>query len=174
MVTYIVVVDTETTGFGSKADVIEIGAVTRVEGELKTFEAMCNPGEDRLKSDKIQGALDVNGITMEEIRAAKPIEDVANNFWRWLEENFGDDWVLCAHNVPFDAGFLEREPWSISKDRWQFDTMEMAGGYIALDKCLDRYKIEREGDAHRALSDAKATMRLLEVLLEIKRKAKNE
>lgn len=177
----IIVVDTETTHYKPQlAHVIEIGAVT---DDGRTFECLCNPGID-LRG--CEDALRINGISKEEVLGAPPIEIVASQFEEWLECLMDDNIVTLAgyNSDNYDGPILARHPWRISLDLWKYDIMKMAippmdeAGVLPhhpyygtpkwpkLSEAERFFGITREGTAHRALSDAKATYDILIKILQ--------
>lgn len=176
----IIAVDTETTHYKAHlAEVIEIGAVTE-DGD--TFESLANPGIDLIKC---QDALRVNGITEEEVLGAPDIWDVAQKFNGWLRSQYTRDAhiELCGYNSKnYDSRILARDPWRLPLSVWQYDVMEMAMthmgnagalpvhpyyGTLKWPKLIEAeafFHIQREGKAHRALSDAKATLDILRAI----------
>lgn len=177
----IIVIDTETTHYRpEKAHVIEIGAIT---DDGRTFECLCNPGID-LRG--CEDALRINGITKEEVLQAPPIQVVASQFEDWLECLMDENNVILAgyNSDNYDGPILARWPWKISLDLWKYDVMKMAippmdeAGVLPhhpyyrtpkwpkLSEAEKFFEVTREGTAHRALSDAKATMDILFQILK--------
>lgn len=112
----IVVVDTETTGFGHMRGrddaVVQVGFAWRnSSGKLQCFEYLANPGDDYL-SRADPKALEVNGLTIERVRSFAPHEAVARRLKDHLESVGASR--LHAYNVAFDRPFLEKRPWQVS------------------------------------------------------------
>lgn len=172
----IIVVDTETTHYKPQlAHVIEIGAVAE-NGD--TFENLCNPGVDLAR---YQQALHINGISEDEVYSAPDIKVVSEDLRAWLERYSGIK--LAGYNSNhYDAPILAREPWMVPIDLWQYDVMQMAIGpmdeagvlphhsyygtpkWPKLSEAERFFGIRRQGNAHRALSDAQATLEILQLL----------
>ena len=98
-----VVLDTETTGLEPEEGhrVIEIGAVELVDRQKtgRHFRSYVNP-----ERDIDVGAMEVHGITREDL-ADKPLfADIADDLLEFIE---GAE--LLIHNAPFDLGFLDYE-----------------------------------------------------------------
>jgi DNA polymerase III epsilon subunit-like protein len=156
-------VDTETSGLRPpRAVVLEVGAVaTEGDRELGSFSSLVNPGDAVLDSPHSARALQVNQIDPGELRRARRVDEVAADFRGWLME-----WgpvSLFAFNTDFDAGFLHQPPWSISRMCWGGCVMKTLAGkerYVKLSKCADRFGLQWEGDAHRALADARMAFRV--------------
>jgi DNA polymerase III epsilon subunit-like protein len=186
----IIAIDTETTHYDpTHARIIEVGAVCE-DGD--TFEALCNPGfcdEDDLKPWR--QAMEINGISEEEVLSAYPHETIAEDFRIWVSKQEqkldGEERLeLAGYNSwNYDSKLLERFPWQITRSKvlWVYDVMIQAMGPMGEAGALARhpyygfYKwpklteaerffgIQREGKAHRALSDARATLDILQILL---------
>ncbi len=98
-----IVLDTETTGL-SPADghrIIEIGCV-----ELRDRRLTGNTFHEYLQPDRLidAGAMEVHGITNEQLVEMPRFVQVSDAFYRFIE---GAE--LIIHNAPFDVGFLEHE-----------------------------------------------------------------
>ena len=180
----IIVIDTETTHYKPHlAHVIEIGAYGMgLDGCPTYFSEICNPGIDLQGCEE---ALQINGITEEEILKARPIRNVARDFLEWIAfHNDVEDIILAGYNSDnYDAPILSRSPWNIPTSAWKYDIMKMAippmdkAGVLPhhpyyhtpkwpkLSEAEKFFHIIREGTAHRALSDAKATWDILNILL---------
>ena len=174
----IIVIDTETTSkYPDKAHVVEIGAITE---DGRTFSQVCNPGIDL---SKCKEALAVNGISEEEILEAPPIEKVVHDFKSWVFNRIGysQTLVLAGYNSNnYDSKILAREPWLIPSWLWKYDIMFMAmeemnsAGALPihpyygtpkwprLSEAEIFFNVKRKGTSHRALSDARATLEILE------------
>lgn len=114
-----VYIDTETTGLrpGGYAKVIEVAAGIYGENweEISVFSSLANPGREFL-GPGIDQALDINGITREEILEAPPLVEVAQEFRIWLTS--ARDAAYHSYNRAFDSGHLEVEPWNIPLAAW--------------------------------------------------------
>jgi DNA polymerase III subunit epsilon len=94
------VVDVETTGLYPSTDRVVEVAIVHVSAEGQTtaeFSTLINPGRD-------VGPTRIHGISAQDILHAPSFSQAAATLWRML-----DGRVLVAHNVPFDARFLEAE-----------------------------------------------------------------
>ena len=155
--------DTETSGLQpSRAVILEVGAVAvRDDEELGSFSALVNPGKDVLESPDTAGALKVNHLDKAALAEAKPAEYVADQFRQWLLQ-WGPA-SLIGYNSDFDASFLAQRPWSISRMCWNGCVMkQLAGGkrWIALVQAAARFGLEWDGEAHRALYDARMAFKV--------------
>lgn len=165
--TTFVVVDLETTGLCPGRDrITEIGAVKvragEVLGELSTLVRPGRPVPAPVAA--------LTGITDAMLRAQPPIGGILP---MWLE--FARGAVLVAHNADFDSRFLnaalrrhERPP----LDHLVVDTLALARHLLADEvgnlrlSTLARHLGARTQPAHRALTDARATVEVLHALLE--------
>lgn len=163
--------DVETTGLKpSEAHVVEVGCVYDIEGaQVGQFHSLCNPGEDAVRSIKATEAFKVNKIDPEEVLRAPTVEYTADSL-RYFElqlfrTHFGRDvepvFIRHAFNNGFDKGFLSRVPWALM-EHWgecvmlrARDVLNPGGKWLSLDVVRLRLGLEWEGQAHRALEDAK-------------------
>jgi len=154
----VLVLDFETTGlspdYGDRA--IEIGAVlVRNNRIVDRFQRLMNPGK-RI-SPFIQ---DYTGITNAMLKKAPPIDEVMDEFSRFMAGH-----PLVAHNANFDRRFLDAELQRIGKRRIrEFACSMLASRRIYPDapshnlEALVRYaNITTDGTFHRALADAEMT-----------------
>jgi len=171
------------------AHVIEIGAYgVDLNGTPQRFESLCNPGIDLRGCEE---ALKINGIREGEVLAARPIKEVADDFLEWLVRfSYEMDYevILAGYNSDnYDGPILARSPWDLSPKLWKFDVMKMSippmdeAGVLPhhpyyktpkwpkLSEAERFFGITREGTAHRALSDAKATYDILIKLLNVQK-----
>ena len=159
-----VVFDLETTGLDSDRDqIIEIGAVRVEKGEItERFHQMVNPGVSIPPE-----ASEINHITNDMVKGQPRLKEVLPSFLEFV----GTD-VLAAHNGGFDASFLDT---ACMKNRLDspnryFDTMRLSVYWPnlknrKLETFLKAAGIQND-HAHRALSDAEATARLIIVSME--------
>lgn len=164
----IVVFDLETTGFNNAEDeIIEIGAVKLENGTLtKTFQTLINPGI-HIPDE----ASKVNNIYDQDVLDAPSFKDVISDFYKFC---FGCK--LVAHNAPFDMGMISfhARKYSYKFDNQCIDTLGLARKTLKiktglkLEELKKRYNIET-GTAHRGLSDALATAKLLKLLLKARK-----
>ena len=182
-------IDTETTGFSPRdgATIVEIGAVAYDDDwkEVASLSRVVNPGEAALQYRHADKALKVNGITREEIKGGANPEDAA----RALHKLASLGTRLHAFNVQFDSRFLEEEPWRMPMVRWSECVMLEAmnimgpagalpvlGGYgdrkkykwPKLSEAVEYFNIKIEGDAHRALTDARMAAAVHRKILALK------
>jgi DNA polymerase III subunit epsilon len=155
-------VDTETTGFGQDARVVEIG-VTRFEyGQpVFTWSQLLYPPNVDWESEKVKGAMAVNGLSRDEL-VGKPL--FAQVYDQLCDMMHAAVWV--AHNVDFDLRMLMQECNRIGKSalmqlpKVAFCTMTLAYQLEPdlpnhkLGAVAQRWRVPQE-QAHRALDDAK-------------------
>lgn len=159
-----VCVDLETTGLDPKRDkIIEIGAVRVEQGEVvEEWEAFVNPGQKL--PERI---VELTGIRDGELSEAKPIREIFSELLTFLGEH-----VLLGHGVLFDFSFLKKAAVNekLSFERQGIDTLRIARKYLkdlesrSLGALCRHYGISH--NAHRALSDARATAALYQKLAE--------
>ncbi|KTB49349.1 DNA polymerase III, epsilon subunit or related 3'-5' exonuclease [Dehalogenimonas alkenigignens] len=159
--TNIAVIDVETTGLNPyRSDrIVEIAAVvTSLEGELvREFITLVNPGRDI-------GPTYIHGLNSEDILDAPKFGDIAGVFLETLDGCV----AFAGHNIRFDQSFLDVEFKRLGAgfpDGPSLCTMKLSGGGSLSSNC-QCYGIAPETQKHSALHDARATARLLSVLLE--------
>lgn len=157
----LVVVDVETTGLSPRThDVIEIGAVKLVNGEIHDrFHRMIQPGRPISQATR-----EITGIGPKDLADAPSPDTVWPEFFQWAAGG-----VLTAHNAAFDVGFLARAHAAHRPDTpFDFpvlDTLALARVTLpglksyGLGPLSDHLKIPLS-DHHRALADAEATAHL--------------
>lgn len=98
--------DTETTGLGAQARVIEIAAVTFEKGiPVHSWSSLLWPGDSvDWEHPDVKGALEVNQITRKELEGKPSFEEVLPSL---LVELSHSVWV--AHNAEFDVRMLSQE-----------------------------------------------------------------
>lgn len=165
------VIDVETTGLSAVSNrIIEIGMV-RVE-KLKIvsrFHSLVNP-HTYIPSFITQ----FTGITNEDVEYSPEFEDLADEILRFSEGS-----ILTAHNLPFDYSFLKNELNRCGVNIPQFQTLctlKLARRYFPLLKSKSLGSVAmhlsiKNSDAHRALSDAETTAR---ILIKITKQLKND
>lgn len=158
------VVDIETTGGSPAIDRITEIAIIIFDGTkiIEEFSTLINPCR----------AIDpwvvkLTGITQDMVKNAPLFEDVHEKILQLLEGK-----IFTAHNVKFDFGIVRKEFKRIGIDftAKQLDTVSLSRKVLpgfqsySLGKLCDYIGIKIE-DRHRALGDAAATVKLLELLL---------
>ena len=161
-----VVVDTETTGARAGDDrLIEIGAARMVGGEITdTFQQLIDPGRHVPRR-----ITQLTGISTAMVYGQPDVTEVMPRFVDFL----GSD-VMVAHNLPFDARFLDvalDEAGLPPLQNPTLDTLRLARRLLSslpskgLSGLTKHFGIEVHG-RHRALGDAVATAELLAILIE--------
>ena len=151
-----VCLDTETTGLDENAEIIEIGMVKVIDGQI---------------ADRYSQLVKPKHAIPETITQLTGIDDAMvedQPYWEDMEPavlDFIGDYTLVAHNVSFDRGMLEHHLGRILLNPW-VDTHDMAKIFtptltsyklISIASALD---IEGQG-FHRALQDADITAQVL-------------
>ena len=173
------VFDTETTGLGPDAEVIEIAAID-IDG-LPLICRLVNPiGPFPYEVSQING---ISGHLLK----------MKGRSWDWTYpevKSLLDRYSFVAFNASFDVRLIEQtnhvngeEPmFTPDSEVMVFDVMELANRHfhkhlewdekqskfkrLSLARCCEIAGIEFEGKAHRALVDAKATLALLKYIAE--------
>lgn len=154
-----VVFDLETTGLDcGESEIIEIGAVRVENGEITAEYSQLVKPYNSISA----GATAVNHITEDMVANQPMIYEVLPSFLTFV----GDD-VLAAHNVRFDYGFLAQ---ACMRNKFRvpemlFDTMALTRYYPEAESKKLTALVEAAGieieTAHRALSDARMTAKLI-------------
>lgn len=183
-VAQIVIIDTETTGFGHTAKpprrdgIVQVGIAYRdTDDTVRTWSEYCNPGEDLLRPGWADEALAVNGLPRDRIRASPSVELVAQQLHTRLEDirqATGKPLELRAYNRDFDEPFLAARPWSVPSTIWgpcimRAVTVYLEGpdaAWVGLRRATKRLGIGwPDGSPHDAGVDSHAALLVLEELL---------
>jgi DNA polymerase-3 subunit epsilon len=149
------IIDTETTGFGSKDRLVEI-AVVIVEGReiILEWETLINPERDISNSS-------IHGITAELVSLAPTFLEIESDLSRLIHGT-----VMVAHNLSFDQRMIQQEFNRIKKQ------VDLGTGFctlqatkLKLEAACQQYGITNVS-AHRALTDARATALIFIKVLE--------
>lgn len=159
-----VALDLEMTGLKPKMDkIIEIGAVLVEDGEVKhTFSTLVNPGRELTPE-----ITELTGITGAELSDAPRMEEILTD----LSEIIGER-TLLGHRILFDYAFLKRAfvNGGMKFEKSGIDTLKLAKKFLprlpskSLSALCGYYGIE--GQAHRALEDARVSHLLYQKLRE--------
>lgn len=198
----ILVLDTETSGFLGVEDAapLEVGAVVvdTARGSIcASFSSLSRPwqGERHGYYDRrgVQGALQVNKLTVEQVRAAPPSAQVAVSFGFWAMMHNVDS--VVAYPVAFDIPMVRRLAQEgrdygmapVARLWQQLDTalclvpivsgilqssgisvrkVANYGPMVRLAYAAAFFDVPVEGPAHRALPDAITTARVLMAVLQ--------
>lgn len=153
----IVVMDTETTGFGAQDRVVEIAMVTLdLRGRVvDRWATLLDPGRD-------PGPTHVHGITGEMLQGAPDFGTLAPEIAARLHGA-----VVSAHNLPFDARMLRQE-----FDRYDVPVGDLRKGLDTLVPTRAKLHVACRAEGvrlqpnHHALDDALATADLLLRILD--------
>ena len=98
--------DTEASGTGENARIIEFGAVVWEDGlKVVGLAWLINPGELNMDDPEVRGAFEVNRINPEVLKDEPTFAEVFEEIKHVLEQSN----VRVAHNARFDQGLLRRE-----------------------------------------------------------------
>jgi len=159
------IIDVETTGGSPSIDrVIEI-AVIVFDGSniIEQYSSLVNP---RRNIDKYVTQL--TGITDKMVKDAPVFEEIKDKILQMTEGN-----IFVAHNVKFDYGMMRSEYKRLGIDfvRKHIDTVTLSQKVLpgfssySLGSLCDSLGIVIE-NRHRALGDAEATVKLLDIILK--------
>lgn len=98
--------DTETTGFGKNARILELAILTYENGVCTDrWSTLFNPPDVDWNNPDVQKALSINKITREDLEGCPTFHDYLDVITNLL--NSTNNW--CAHNLPFDVRMLQQE-----------------------------------------------------------------
>lgn len=158
-----VAVDLEMTGLKPARDkILEIGAVHVADGQIvDTFETLVNPGT--VIPAEITA---LTGITQEMADSGEEPQTAVESFLK-----FRRGLPLAGHNIMYDYSFLKQAAvnYDLELEAEAVDTLKLARKLLCepekktLEALCEYFHIIREKE-HRALWDAAATAKLLELL----------
>ncbi len=146
--------DFETTGIGDDDEIVEIGAVKfNTNKIIEEFSSLIKP-----TIAIPQEAINVHGITNEDVANAFSIEEILPHFMNVIRGS-----VLIAHNIVFDIRFLNNALQKSGEDQLLdivfIDTLQCARkskeafSHYKLSSIAEYYGIDTK-NSHRALDDA--------------------
>jgi DNA polymerase III epsilon subunit-like protein len=162
-----VAIDTETTGFGAKARILEVAAVTFENGiPVHEFSSLLCPSDVDWSNDRVKEALAVNKLTLDDLKGKPTFGEI---IWDLMTELAHPVWV--AHNFEFDCVQIQQEfvragrefvppQLGICTCRLAAHLEPQAQGN-KLYQVASRYGVLQES-AHRAVVDAKVCGNLLD------------
>lgn len=157
---FIAVVDVETTGLSPWRNdrIVEIAVVLMSAGGniCQEYETLVNPDRDL-------GPSSIHRITAREILRAPKFSEIAGD----VAELLSAIYILAGHNISFDRSFLLKEYQRVGvtmPDIPVLCTCQMLGRNN-LAACCRELDVIFEGEPHRAITDARATARLLQRLI---------
>jgi len=174
--------DTETTGLDSlKHGLIQLALIVDIDGEIQEEK---NWHIRPFKGDLVANeALEVNGLTMEDLKGFPPADEVFKELLKFLGQyvdkfDRNDKFYPAGYNVSFDMGFLKRFfdksgdqyfgswfngkqidplPWLIMLD-W---TGKLSLPNYRLAMVCEHFGIPLREKAHDALADIRATREII-------------
>jgi DNA polymerase III subunit epsilon len=154
-----VALDTETTGLGSSARVIEVAVVTFEGGEpVGAWSRLLYPENVDWENEGVKKALEVNRITREQLQGQPTFEEILPDLLVELSHD-----VYVAHNATFDMRMLNAELQRVSRPalspRLTICTKNLASH---LNKTTEGNRLQdvaprwgiKQASAHRAVVDA--------------------
>lgn len=156
-----VALDLETTGLDAERDaIIEIGCVKLEDGRITDeWSTLVNPGRPIPL-----GITQLTGITDAQVTSAPPLALVGPALLRFV-----GSLPIVGHNIGFDLGFLAQ--FELFRANLAIDTFDLATVLLPrqarynLASLAAHFNITLT-DAHRALDDARASLRLFLALVE--------
>ncbi len=169
----LVIVDVETTGFGSTSEVIEIGAVCIDEyGRTRSEFGALIRHQNELDGNAYR-ALRINNIKEEDLLKAASLDTIRNRFIDWWNGLPKENGLLAvAFNQPFDSRRLAEIgihlPWGECLMKMTKDVMTAQGkpplnangkrkGSVRLEEACKFLDLEYPENAHRALEDCRVS-----------------
>src|SRR3954469_21625277 len=157
-----VLVDIETTGGTRHGRITEVAIIEIDEHEIREWSTLVNPQIEIPVNIQI-----LTGITNDMVASAPLFEDVSEEIFLRLKDK-----LFIAHNVGFDYGFLRKELGSvgISYKAPLMCSVQLSRALYpnapshSLENIIIRHGISVQY-RHRALDDAQATFRFLQIAL---------
>ncbi|RYY01780.1 MAG: hypothetical protein EOO53_16305 [Gammaproteobacteria bacterium] len=157
-----VLVDIETTGGTRHGRITEVAIIEIDEHEIREWSTLVNPQIEIPVNIQI-----LTGITNDMVASAPPFEDVSEEIFLRLKDK-----LFIAHNVGFDYGFLRKELGNvgISYKAPLLCSVQLSRALYpnapshSLENIIIRHGISVQY-RHRALDDAQATFRFLQIAL---------
>jgi DNA polymerase-3 subunit alpha len=168
--------DIETTGLNEKKnDIIQLACIPVINGVVqKSFNEFCQPTNWQAVE---QEALDIHGITLEQLYTFQSQEDMIEKFVNYIK-SFGVKFTIAGFNVSFDKRFLSATFSKLNKtsDFFRMFSIDIHCTYrratkvksqilsksLKLEALANLYGIEIQ--AHDALSDIEATIKVDKVI----------
>lgn len=156
----VIFLDTETTGLDPEARLVQLGY--KVAGE--------NGGVDLLFKPPVAisvGSMATHHITNEMVADKEPFE--GSEAKKELEKILGDEYILVAHNAPYDINILNNEGVKVGE---YIDTLTVAKHLIKSENYKLQYlryglKFDIKADAHDAWGDILVLEKLFYYLVEV-------
>ncbi len=161
--------DTETTGFGRNARVLELGLVYFENGEaVQEWSRILNPPGLDWNHPNVLEALEVNGLSKEYCAGAPSFDQVLEDLVVWFEEK-----VWVGHNIAFDIRMLKQE-FELAQAPWAFTPLELCTQNLSwkidathgnkLEDVAPRWGV-KQPFAHRAVMDASVSGQILQKMI---------
>jgi len=166
--------DTELTGLDLKNEIIEIGFIKAKAG---TYEHLAE-GSIKIKPTRLANAnpesLLISGYNEKGWENAVDLKTALTQFLQYTE-----GCMLVGHNLPMDWGFLKKslEECGLAANFYYkgLDTFALAWQKLAEVPTIKRFALSElaphfgidQGNAHRALDDARTTYRIFLKLIEL-------
>lgn len=153
-------IDTETTGLGSTARIVEVAAVTFEGGKpVREWSSLLFPEDVNWDDKDVRKALEVNKLTLEELRGKPRFADILADLLVEIAHP-----VLVAHNAEFDERMVNQELKRLGREALKPQMLictknlanKLNNGQPGnrLEQVAPRFGIP-QGDAHRAVVDAR-------------------
>lgn len=153
-------IDTETTGLGSSARIVEVAAVTFEGGKpVREWSSLLFPEGVDWDDKNVQKALEVNKLTLAELRGKPSFADILPDLLVEIAHP-----VLVAHNAEFDERMVNQELARLGRPVLKPELLictknlanKLNGGRPGnkLEQAAQRFGIP-QSDAHRAVVDAR-------------------
>jgi DNA polymerase III subunit epsilon len=166
-----VALDTETTGFGKNARILELGLVYFENCvPVQEWSRVLNPPDLDWEDDDVLAALDINGLSKEGCAGQPTFAEVMGDLIEWLKEP-----VWVGHNIEFDIRMLKQE-FDFVHMGWMFRPdltlctknlsykIDKLGGN-KLEDVAERWKVAQPF-CHEAIADAKVSGQILAKMIE--------
>ena len=167
----LVIFDTETNGLGANAEIVEIACIDG--GGAVLLASLVRPAHPIPRD-----ATNIHGITDADVQGAPTIVDLMPGLQEiWQQASRGNR--VFAYNLDYDARLLVQS-FGARRQRWPFphrsenDIMQLYAEYYgdwsdwhgsftwqSLSRAVEQCDLAFDGEAHRALADARASLAVL-------------
>lgn len=170
-----IIIDTETTGLGSRDEIVEISALD-CEGNV-LLDTLVKP-----LGDISREAQRVHGITLQDTANAPTFDQILPDL-----TGIAHNRTLVMFNSSFDTRMIDQSSRLYQKPtprmiahcaminyarfHGQWDDIRQKWKWQSLENAAWQMQIEVTGDAHRALTDCRTTLALIEAMAKYRPKA---
>lgn len=169
--------DVETTGLSPfDSQIIEVAAVLFADGvPTSRFESLVHASPEAIERGR--EALAINKVPPALLASAPPADTVAASLKAWLDaiDQLHPEATYHSFNADFDFRFLRVAPWLLDQARVGECVMKASMEHMGwsrwpkLRAAAEFFKLEFEGEAHRAMADTLMAARIYEEIIRARK-----